>query len=153
MNFWKELQERKVFRVASVYVIAMWIIIQVTADLFPAFGVPDWAMRLVYLVAVLGFPVAVILGWAFELTPEGLRRERGEHSSGSRRKGIDFVILGAVALLALFLVFRPELESLMEQGVAPTETAAIQTGAVPEPEPLVTHPQSIAVLALSLIHI
>jgi len=147
MSFWKELQERKVFRVASIYLVVMWIIIQVTADLFPAFGVPDWAMRLVYLVAILGFPVAVILGWAFELTPEGLRRDHGEYSAGSQRKGFDFVILGAVALLALFLIFRPELMDLIEQGITPVETAAIQTGAVPEPEPLVTHPQSIAVLA------
>lgn len=146
MNFLKELQERKVFRVASVYVVAMWIIIQVTADLFPAFGVPEWAMRLVYLIAILGFPVAVILGWAFELTPEGLRRDRGNHEGGPRRKSVDLVIVAAVGLLALFLFFKPELEGLMEDGVGP-ESKSAAAGPKPASEPLVTHPQSIAVLA------
>lgn len=72
-SFWTELKRRKVFRVASVYVITGWIIIQVASSTFENFGIPLWAFRFVALMVLLGLPVAVILTWAFELTPDGIR--------------------------------------------------------------------------------
>ena len=76
LSFWEELQHRKVTRVASVYIITGWLIIQVAAAIFPNFGIPDWAFRFITLVIILGFPVALILAWAFELTPEGIKVTR-----------------------------------------------------------------------------
>lgn len=149
MSFIRELQDRKVFRVASVYVVAMWIIIQVTSDLFPAFGIPDWAMRLVYIVAIIGFPVAVILGWAYELTPQGLKRDTGDHNEAPARRRLDLVVVTALMLLGLFLLLRPQLERLVTEGAGQgaANTQVSEQGA--RAQPLPTHPQSIAVLAFA----
>ncbi|MEP4486006.1 MAG: hypothetical protein ABJ013_10290 [Halioglobus sp.] len=72
LSFWQELKRRKVIRVATVYAVVGWVIIQVAATTFPSFGIPDWAFRFVTLLVLLGLPVALILAWALELTPEGI---------------------------------------------------------------------------------
>ncbi len=72
-RFWQELRRRKVIRVASVYIVTGWIIIQVASSTFPSFGIPDWAFRFVSLMVLLGLPVALILAWALELTPDGIK--------------------------------------------------------------------------------
>jgi TolB-like protein len=73
-SFLAELRRRKVFRVAATYAVVSWLIIQVASATFSDFGIPSWAFRFVVLMVLLGFPVAVILAWAFELTPEGVRK-------------------------------------------------------------------------------
>lgn len=73
-RFLSELRRRKVFRVAGVYAVAAWLIVQVADTFFPALRLPDWTVTLVAALAVLGFPVAVVLAWAVEITPHGLRR-------------------------------------------------------------------------------
>ncbi|QFU76268.1 hypothetical protein EY643_11680 [Halioglobus maricola] len=73
LGFWKELRRRKVIRVASVYIVTGWLIIQVASSTFASFGIPDWAFRFVALMLLLGFPVALIITWAFELTPDGIK--------------------------------------------------------------------------------
>lgn len=79
-SFWSELKRRKVFRVASVYIVTGWIIIQVASSTFENFGIPVWAFRFVTLMVLLGLPVAVILTWAFELTPEGIKTTKSARS-------------------------------------------------------------------------
>lgn len=69
-----ELRRRHVFRVAVVYVVAAWAIVEVTSTIFPTLEIPAWTVRFVIVMAVLGFPVAIILAWAFELTPDGVTR-------------------------------------------------------------------------------
>jgi adenylate cyclase len=73
--FWRELRRRKVVRAAVVYVVAAWVVVEVASVLFPALLLPDWTQRLVLGLAMLGFPLALVLAWAFELSPEGIRRE------------------------------------------------------------------------------
>jgi len=73
-----ELKRRKVFRVGSLYLIAAWGASLGAAELFPAFGVPDWGVRAFVITAFLGFPLAVALAWAFEITPQGVVRDLGE---------------------------------------------------------------------------
>ena len=75
-RFWGELRRRKVIRVATVYLITGWLIIQVADTTFDKFGIPDWAFRFVSLMVILGLPVALILAWALELTPEGIKTTR-----------------------------------------------------------------------------
>ncbi len=74
LNFFLELKRRKVYRVAIGYAVVGWLLIQIATQVFPFFDVPTWAVRLVVLFLVLGFPVALILAWAFDLTPEGVKR-------------------------------------------------------------------------------
>ncbi|MDA0348073.1 MAG: hypothetical protein O3C43_10040 [Verrucomicrobia bacterium] len=71
--FWQELKRRHVVRVGTVYAVVAWLIIQIAATTFEGFGIPDWAFRFVVLMVLLGFPVSLIIAWAFELTPEGIK--------------------------------------------------------------------------------
>ena len=74
-QFFSELKKRKVMRVAVVYLVAGWLIMQVGEVMFPALRLPEWALSLSAVLLILGFPVALILSWAYELTPDGLKRE------------------------------------------------------------------------------
>src|ERR1700756_3013350 len=73
-NFFAELKRRHVYRVAIAYGVVAWLLIQVATQVFPFFEIPNWVVRLVVLVIIVGFPIALIIAWAFELTPEGLKR-------------------------------------------------------------------------------
>src|SRR5213082_459730 len=73
-NFFGELKRRNVYKVAVAYAVVSWLLIQIATQVFPFFEIPNWAVRLVVLVLCLGFPIAVILAWIFDLTPQGIRR-------------------------------------------------------------------------------
>lgn len=81
-SFWAELKRRKVMRVAITYAVVSWVIIQVAATTFGSFGIPEWAFRFVVLMVILGFPVALIITWAFELTPEGIKTTKSAREEG-----------------------------------------------------------------------
>ena len=108
-NFFAELKRRNVYRVAVAYAIIAWLLIQIATQTFPFFAIPNWGVRLVIFLIVLGFPVALIFAWIFELTPEGLKRTEDihPHESITRRTGqkldllIIAVLLGAIAFLLL----------------------------------------------------
>jgi len=76
MSFFKELKRRNVVRVGIAYTVATWLLIQVTDTVFPRIGLPDSAVTLVIALLAVGFIPAIILTWAFEMTPEGIKRER-----------------------------------------------------------------------------
>src|SRR5204863_3696319 len=73
-SFFAELKRRNVYKVAIAYGVVAWLLMQVASQIFPFFEIPSWAVRLVVLLLILGFPIAVVLAWAFDLTPEGLKR-------------------------------------------------------------------------------
>ncbi len=75
-TFWSELRRRKVVRVAVVYIIVAWLLIQIAEVIFEPLQLPEWSLTLVIVLAALGFPLALVLAWALELTPEGLQREQ-----------------------------------------------------------------------------
>jgi TolB-like protein/Tfp pilus assembly protein PilF len=102
-NFFGELKRRNVYKVAVAYAVVSWLLIQVATQVFPFFEIPNWAVRLVVLLLILGFPVALILSWAFELTPEGIKRESevAPDESVTRKTGRKIVaITAALALIA-----------------------------------------------------
>jgi TolB-like protein/Tfp pilus assembly protein PilF len=109
-NFFSELKRRNVYKVAVAYAIVGWLLIQIATQVFPFFEIPNWGVRLVVLLLILGFPVALILSWAFEITPEGIRRERDVASGGSitRHTGRKLVAITAVlaVIAAGLFVFR-----------------------------------------------
>ena len=74
-RFFGELKRRNVYKVAVAYAVASWLLIQIATQVFPFFEIPNWAVRLVVLVLIAGFPVALVFSWAFEITPEGIKRE------------------------------------------------------------------------------
>ena len=130
-TFLTELKRRKVYRVAVAYAIAAWLLIQAASILFPTFEAPPWVMKVFVTAVILGFPVALILAWAFELTPEGLRRseEVAPQASKMRKPGRKWtvVIVTAAVLAAALLAFQfvrtrrsPAIESPKQ--TAPTAT-------------------------------
>jgi hypothetical protein len=72
-GFFEELQRRKVYRVAAAYIIAAGFIIQIGSAVFPAWELPSWTLRLVIVLLLAGFPVALILAWAYDVTPQGIQ--------------------------------------------------------------------------------
>src|ERR1700746_758286 len=74
-GFFGELKRRNVYKVAVAYAVASWLLIQIATQVFPFFEIPNWAVRLVVLVLIAGFPVALVFSWAFEITPQGIKRE------------------------------------------------------------------------------
>ncbi|HEX8489700.1 MAG TPA: hypothetical protein VF626_01670, partial [Chthoniobacterales bacterium] len=107
-NFFAELKRRNVYRAAVAYAVVSWLIIQIATQIFPVFNIPAWAVRLVILCLVLGLPVALVMAWIFELTPEGLKRtdEVAPHESEARSTGrkLDFLIIGVLLLVITLLV-------------------------------------------------
>src|SRR5437764_943182 len=109
-TFLTELKRRKVYRVAVAYAIVAWLLIQAASILFPTFEAPPWVMKVFVTAVILGFPVALILAWAFELTPEGLRRseEVAPRESKTRKPGSKWtaVIVTAALLATALLAFQ-----------------------------------------------
>src|SRR5213082_4182220 len=101
-NFFAELKRRNVYKVAVAYAVVSWLLIQVATQVFPFFEIPNWAVRLVVLLLILGFPVALILAWAFEITPEGIKRtEEVDPDESIRRHTGRKIIALTVALAAV----------------------------------------------------
>src|SRR6267378_5430218 len=108
-NFFGELKRRNVYKVAVAYAVVAWLLIQIATQIFPFFEIPNWAVRLVVLVIMIGFPVALILAWAFELTPEGIKRTEDVRPNESikRKTGHRFstVVIVAAVIAAGLLTF------------------------------------------------
>src|SRR5437667_7756488 len=107
-NFFAELKRRNVYKVAIAYAVVAWLLMQVASQIFPFFEIPNWAVRLVVLLLVIGFPIALVIAWAFELTPEGLKRtesadELPKKSVRSRTWIYVVIIAGAVSVGVFFL--------------------------------------------------
>src|ERR1700749_745131 len=107
MNFFSELKRRNVYKVAVAYAVVSWLLIQIATQVFPFFEIPNWAVRLVVLLLILGFPVALICSWAFEITPEGIKREseispNESITSHTGRKIVALTIVAALAAIGLF---------------------------------------------------
>ncbi|HYK23988.1 MAG TPA: hypothetical protein VEU75_04925, partial [Candidatus Acidoferrum sp.] len=108
-NFFGELKRRNVYKVAVAYIVAGWALAQGIAQVFPVFDVPNWAIRLIVILIIIGFPVALVLSWAFEITPEGIMRTedvdvKQPHTIGGA--WIYIAVLGALISVALFFLGR-----------------------------------------------
>jgi TolB-like protein/Tfp pilus assembly protein PilF len=121
-NFFAELKRRNVYKVAVAYIVAGWALSQGIAQVFPIFDVPNWVIRLIVVLIIVGLPVALVLAWAFEITPEGIKRTEDvdvtqPHSVGGA--WIYIAILGAFLSIGLFFLGR--------YTVTPTQHAGVDT--------------------------
>ena len=106
-NFFAELKRRHVYRAAIAYAVVAWLLTQVATQVLPFFEIPNWAVRLVVLLLIIGFPVALVLAWAFDLTPEGIRRtdDVGSNEYGLRWSARRFVaVIVTIAMVAAALL-------------------------------------------------
>jgi len=108
MSLITELKRRNVFRIGAAYGIVGWLLVEVSSVLLPTFGAPDWVMKVVSFLVIFGFPLALILAWAFELTPEGIKRDSAvepaesiRHSTGRK---LDFAIIALLAVALTYVV-------------------------------------------------
>jgi TolB-like protein len=131
-NFFAELKRRNVYRVAVAYAVVAWLLIQIATQVFPFFEIPNWGVRLIVLFIVIGFPVALVLAWAFELTPEGLKRtgevapEKSIARTGRKLMALITVLAVLATGLLLYQITRPQ------GGPAVTAPAPGQAAVIPE---------------------
>jgi hypothetical protein len=109
-SFFGELKRRNVYKVAVAYAVVAWLLIQVATQVFPLFEIPNWAIRLVVLLLIIGFPVALVFAWAFELTPQGLKRtedvDLGESITHRTGRKLDFLIIGILLLVIAVFAYQ-----------------------------------------------
>src|SRR5262249_31663760 len=123
-SFFSELKRRNVYKVAVAYIVGGWALSQGIAQVLPVFDVPNWAIRLVVLLIIIGFPMALIIAWAFEVTPEGIKRTEVADAAGLRSRGVAWiyvVLIGATLSVGLFFVGRyTGTHAALRQSEAPT---------------------------------
>ena len=144
MSLIGELKRRNVFKAGAAYLVVAWLAVQAASIGFPAFEAPPWVLRVFILVALLGFPVTLVMAWIFEVTPEGMKLDTA--ARGSKRL---FAVAGVFAVLALAWYFVGQPATRVDQTVteAAKPEAATGTSASPDAAPARAIPaKSIAVL-------
>ena len=117
-SFFAELKRRNVYKVAVAYAVVGWLIAQIATQIFPFLEIPNWAIRLVILLIVIGFPIALVIAWAFEATPEGIKRTEvadAMPTTAAQKKHawIYVVVLGALLSIGLFLLGRGQVVAVV----------------------------------------
>ncbi len=109
-SFFAELKRRNVYKVAVAYAVVGWLVIQVSSTVLPTFHAPEWVVQTLVVLVAIGFPIALVIAWAFELTPEGLKRAEDVDLAMKRRPKshawIYVVAVGAVLSIGLFMLGR-----------------------------------------------
>ncbi len=125
MSLIAELKRRNVFRVAVAYAIVAWLLLEVASVIFPGLHLPDWTLTFLIVVILAGFPLALILAWAFELTPEGIKRDaevdRTESTTHVTGRKLDFAIIG---LLVIAVIYFAVDKFVLEQAEVTAESVA-----------------------------
>jgi len=128
-SFFAELKRRNVYKVAVAYAVVGWLLIQVATQVFPFFEIPNWGVRLAVLLIVVGFPIALVIAWAFELTPGGIKRtEEADrvYPSGSRGRAWIYVVISAGLLSGgLFFLGRYTAPNENKIGNVPAKSIAV----------------------------
>src|ERR1044071_4659948 len=109
-SFFSELKRRNVYKVAVAYAVVAWLLIQIATQVFPFLEIPNWVVRSVIVLVAIGFPVALIIAWAFELTPGGIKRTEDVSPSvegtSKGRTWIYVAVIGAALSITLFFIGR-----------------------------------------------
>jgi TolB-like protein/Tfp pilus assembly protein PilF len=128
-RFFAELKRRNVYKVAVAYVVAGWALAQGIAQVFPVFDIPNWIVRLIVLLIVLGFPIALVIAWAFELTPEGLLRTEDADAialpQAQRHAWIYVVTVAGVVSIGLFFLGRYTASNRIDVPELPQKSIAV----------------------------
>ena len=125
-NLLRELRHRRVFRMTAIYIVAAWVGVQVASEVFPAFNIPEGAIRYVWVAVLIGFPIAVFFSWKYDFTTSGIRRTPGAHEDMATvhtLTRVDYSILAAMGLVTLAIVFGVGQRLIEVQ----TETARLPT--------------------------
>jgi len=137
MSLFNELKRRNVFRVGIAYTVVAWLVAQVVDLVLENFGAPAWFMRSLLVILAAGLPISIVFAWAFEMTPEGIKKEKDVDRSQSvthqTGRKLDRMIIGIMAVVIAFLVLdRLVLKDENTQTIAATESPAIEVTEVAE---------------------
>ncbi|MDH4048518.1 MAG: hypothetical protein OEW68_08700 [Gammaproteobacteria bacterium] len=145
MSLIAELKRRNVVRVGVAYIVIGWVLAQIAEFAFENFGAPDWVLKTVVVILLLGLPLALFFAWAFEMTPEGVKREkdvdRSQSITHSTARKLDFLIIAALVVALGYFVW--ERQSTVETAAVAEQADAPDSGEVSSDEPTA---RSIAVL-------
>jgi TolB-like protein/cytochrome c-type biogenesis protein CcmH/NrfG len=140
-SFFSELKRRNVYKVAVAYAVVGWLVVQVATQVFPFLEIPNWIVRVVIALVAIGFPIALVIAWAFELTPQGLKRTEEVDPRAGRdsknRAWIYVAVIGAAFSVGLFFIGR---HTVSRTSWMQLERASAVAGSAPQ--------KSIAVLPL-----
>ena len=141
-GLFEELKRRNVFKVGTAYVVLAWLLAQVTDVFLEPFGAPDWVIKTILLVLLAGFPLALLFAWAFEMTPEGIKKEKDvdrsqsiTHETGQKLNLTIILIL--VLALGYFAVDKFYLEPARDTEQAVTAEQGAETDQLTESEMVV----------------
>ena len=134
-SYFDELKRRNVFRVAAAYAVVGWLAIEVIDTLAPRMGMPEWVPGFVILLVLIGFPIALLISWAFEMTPEGLKKtadvDTGESIASTTGQKINYIIIAALALVVLVQQVSPSLSRISPFASAAADAAPIAIAILP----------------------
>jgi TolB-like protein/Tfp pilus assembly protein PilF len=129
-NFFSELKRRNVYKVAVAYAIVGWLLVQVATQVFPFLEIPNWVVRLIIVLVAIGFPIALVIAWAFELTPEGIKRTEDVDLAAFARQPrkhvwIMVVIVGGAFSIGLFFIGRYTGQNTASTSELPAKSIAV----------------------------
>src|SRR5881394_691092 len=129
-HFLAELKRRNVYKVAVAYAIVGWLLVQISTQVFPFLEIPNWVVRLVIALVAIGFPIALVIAWAFEATPEGIKRTEVADamptaSSQKKHAWIFVVIVGAALSVGLFFIGRYTGRNTASRSELPAKSIAV----------------------------
>jgi len=155
-QLFENLKRRNVFRVGAAYAIVGWLLVEVASVLLPAFNAPESVFQIFTILVALGFPITLVMAWAFEITPEGIKRDQGVEAADSVRhltgRKLDFAIIGLLAAAVVFFVIK---DYVLDAEPTPSPSASEPAQAadpapaaepIPRENPIATPDKSIAVL-------
>ena len=149
MSFFAELKRRNVFKVGVAYAIVAWLLVQITSIVAPALHLPEWTLSLIIYLTIIGFPLALFLAWAFELTPEGIKPtsdvDKAQSITRATGQKLNHIIITMLSLAVIFLVIDNYVLSREEVPSVVTEPGETKAKAETEPAEAVNR-KSIAVL-------
>jgi TolB-like protein/Tfp pilus assembly protein PilF len=148
-SFFAELKRRNVFKVGVAYLVLAWLLIQITVTAVPALSMPEWVDTVVFFFCILGFPFALFFAWAFEITPEGIKKESDIPSANSiafdTGRKLNFVIIGLLLLIAGYFIYESRFSSEDELNL-------IRQGPLPEIDSMVTNPEGSSIAVLPFVN-
>src|SRR6266446_1120437 len=136
-NFFSELRRRNVYKVAVAYAIAGWLVVQIATQVFPFLEIPNWVVRLVIVLVAVGFPIALVVAWAFEATPEGIKRTETADAmpmaAGQKKHAwIYIVVIGGAISVALFFLGRYTAPTSKNRGSSERSIAVLPCASLSE---------------------
>jgi TolB-like protein len=155
MSLFNELKRRNVFKVGIAYLVIAWLIMQVADVMIDNIGAPDWLFKFILLVLGIGFPLAVFFAWAFEMTPEGIKKEkdvdRAQSITHQTGRKLDFMIIGVLVVALGYFIYESRFAGEPEKGSEPfSQDAAVDSDAAENEKraltPIEATDNSIAVL-------